>query len=77
MQSVPITTDVVSSNLEQSEVYNITLHQIDSTLLHLLFQSNFTLIKCDKLSRFSQSLPDKITNRVEMKRKQTDDISKK
>ena len=25
MQSVPITTDVVSSNLDQGEVYNITL----------------------------------------------------
>ena len=37
---------------------NITLHQIDSTSLHLLFQRNFTFIKCDKLSRFSQSLPD-------------------
>jgi len=24
MQSVPITTDVVSSNLDQGEVYNIT-----------------------------------------------------
>jgi hypothetical protein len=30
---------------------NITLHQIDSTSLHLLFQRNY-LIKCDKLSRF-------------------------
>jgi hypothetical protein len=37
---------------------NITLHQIDSTSLHLLFQRNFTFIKCDKLSRFSPSLPD-------------------
>ena len=37
---------------------NITLHQIDSTSLHLLFQRNFTFIKCDKLSRFSLSLPD-------------------
>jgi hypothetical protein len=37
---------------------NITLHQIDSTSLHLLFQRNFTFNKCDKLSRFSLSLPD-------------------
>ena len=37
---------------------NITLHQIDSTSLHLLFQRNFTFNKCDKLLRFSLSLPD-------------------
>jgi hypothetical protein len=35
---------------------NITLHQIDSTSLHLLFQRNSVYsIKCDKLSRFSLS----------------------
>ena len=40
---------------------NITLHQIDSTSLHLLFQRNSVYsIKCDKLSRFfyGTSLPD-------------------
>jgi hypothetical protein len=32
MQSVPITTDVVSSNLDQGEVYNITLIKCVSDL---------------------------------------------
>jgi hypothetical protein len=42
---------------------NITLHQTDSTSLYLLFQRNFTLLN--------------VINYQDMKRKQTDDISKK
>jgi hypothetical protein len=30
MQSVPITTDVVSSNLDQGEVYNIIIRRYDA-----------------------------------------------
>jgi len=35
MQSVPITTDVVSSNLDQGEVYNVIVIKIVSDLRHV------------------------------------------
>jgi hypothetical protein len=39
---------------------NITLHQIDSTSLHLLFQKNFTLLNVINYQDFlyGRSLPD-------------------
>jgi hypothetical protein len=46
MQSVPITTNVVSSNLDQGEVYNIMSSSLSANvILHFMVTMMFRIIK--------------------------------
>jgi len=44
MQSVPITTDVVSSNLDQGEVYNIMWYSLSVTCDRLVVFSGYSRV---------------------------------
>jgi hypothetical protein len=55
MQSVPITTDVVSSNLDQGEVYNIRPLQFNSLFdVNFFFQSQEGIRQTDKTLKIKQ-----------------------